>query len=257
MYSTRTCDSIVIKPCLERFDDIQSYAVENIVGAALDPLARAQASLPVSKGGLGLRKASLHSYGAYLSSIVQTKATVDLFLPHFPHRQDPQILLRRFIGALSPLPQSAVDDLSSLDPSHFTQAKLSLLTDIRLQTYILFQHESNDDKRSIARLRSLSLAHSSEYLNSVPSRYFGLAMLPQNFRLTPQYRLGIPVYPTRDPICPACATPMDVYGDHSLACSTENERICRHDALRDAIFEQASHAGLFPKKEARSLIPDS
>ena len=103
----------------------------------------------------------------------------------------------------------------------------------------------------------LSLAHSSEYLNSVPSRYFGLAMLPQNFRLTLQYRLGIPVYPTRDPICPACATPMDVYGDHSLACSTENERICRHDALRDAIFEQASHAGLFPKKEARSLIPDS
>ena len=36
----------------------------------------------------------------------------------------------------------------------------------------------------------------------------------------------------------------------------ENERNCRHDALRDAIFEQASHAGLFPKKEPRSLVPD-
>ena len=50
---------------------------------------------------------------------------------------------------------------------------------------------------------------------------------------------------------------MDAYGDHTVVCATENERICRHDALRDAIFEQASHAGLFPKREPRSLIPDS
>ena len=50
---------------------------------------------------------------------------------------------------------------------------------------------------------------------------------------------------------------MDQYGDHTITCATENERICRHDALRDIIFETANHAGLFPKKEARSLVPDS
>ena len=50
---------------------------------------------------------------------------------------------------------------------------------------------------------------------------------------------------------------MDPFGDHTIICATENERICRHDALRDAIFEQAQHAGLFPKREVRSLVPDN
>ena len=50
---------------------------------------------------------------------------------------------------------------------------------------------------------------------------------------------------------------MDSFGDHTVVCATENERICRHDALRDAIFDQANYAGLFPKREPRALIPDS
>ena len=32
---------------------------------------------------------------------------------------------------------------------------------------------------------------------------------------------------------------------------------CRHDALRDSIFDQANSAGLFPKREPRALVPDS
>ena len=100
------------------------------------------------------------------------------------------------------------------------------------------------------------MAHASDYLNSIPSHYYGLSMLPQNFQLTLQYRLGLPIYTTVNPICPACGKQMDPYGDHTVVCATENERICRHDALCDAIFEQASHAGLFPKKEPRSLVPD-
>ena len=50
---------------------------------------------------------------------------------------------------------------------------------------------------------------------------------------------------------------MDPFGDHTIVCSTENERICRHDALRDAIYDQANSAGLFPKREPRALVPDS
>ena len=47
------------------------------------------------------------------------------------------------------------------------------------------------------------------------------------------------------------------FGDHTITCATENERIFRHDALRDAIYEQARQAGLSPVKEARSLISSS
>ena len=110
---------------------------------------------------------------------------------------------------------------------------------------------------SLARLRSLTLEHSSDYLNVIPSHTSGLSMLPQSFRHAILYRLGLPIYPTPDPRCPACGSQMDSYGDHTIVCATENERICRHDSLRDIIFETATHAGLFPKKEVRSLVPDS
>ena len=70
VYSTRTCDTDSISPALNRFDEIQRTALEGIVGAALTPQAYTQGSLPVSKGGLGLRKATLHLYGAYLSSTI-------------------------------------------------------------------------------------------------------------------------------------------------------------------------------------------
>ena len=67
----------------------------------------------------------------------------------------------------------------------------------------------------------------------------------------------MPSLQSPDPSCPACSQPMDSFGDHTIVCSTENERICRHDALRDAIFDQANSAGLFPKREPRALVPDS
>ena len=76
-------------------------------------------------------------------------------------------------------------------------------------------------------------------------------MLPQNFRLSLLYRLGLPLYSSDSIRCSACGDEADQLGDHAIVCATENERICRHDALRDAIFEQARHAGLFPKREQR------
>ena len=44
-------------------------------------------------------------------------------------------------------------------------------------------------------------------------------------------------------------------GDHSLACSKTNDRIARHNTLRDVLFEAASSADLGPKKEERHLLP--
>ena len=44
-------------------------------------------------------------------------------------------------------------------------------------------------------------------------------------------------------------------GDHSLACSKTNDRIARHNTLRDVLFEAASTADLGPKKEERHLLP--
>ena len=74
------------------------------------------------------------------------------------------------------------------------------------------------------------------------------------FTLVVKYRLGLPVYDSAGP-CPACLRHSDVFGDHALCCGSGGERISRHNALRDALYETAVAAGLGPTKEGRFLLP--
>ena len=158
----RTCDPLSIQPCLQRFERIQSTALESIIGAALTQAVE-QASLPVSKGGLGLRKASSHCFAAFLSSTAQTSRIVDAILQNFPHRRSVQEALDDFLATAGPIPQDTEDDLKSLDPIHFTQSKLSHLIDSNAQASLLSGAARASDKRSMARLQSLTLSHASDY----------------------------------------------------------------------------------------------
>ena len=114
------------------------------------------------------------------------------------------------------------------------------------QFYISFHEER--------RLLSISLDHDGDWLNTPPLIGLGLHLRPVEFVLVVKYRLGLPVFDQCGP-CPACLQESDVLGDHALCCGSGGERISRHNALRDAIFETAVAAGLGPVKEGRFLLP--
>ena len=57
--------------------------------------------------------------------------------------------------------------------------------------------------------------------------------------------------------CIACGQSSDEFGDHSIGCSSEGERIYRHNTLRDAIYMTAKQASLSPAKEQSALLPGS
>ena len=69
-----------------------------------------------------------------------------------------------------------------------------------------------------------------------------------------RYRLGVQVY-SSEGLCSACGKSSDKMGDHALACARREDRIARHNLLRDLIFEAASSASLAPAKEERHLLP--
>ena len=63
-----------------------------------------------------------------------------------------------------------------------------------------------------------------------------------------------------DSVCSCCSgagtqLKMDAYGDHSFACSHRGCRIRRHDALKLALGEAATGAGLGPVIEQRTGEP--
>ena len=120
------------------------------------------------------------------------------------------------------------------------------------QFYQTFLSRSRDK----ARLGSLQLQHTGDWLNVVLSMALGLHMKPQEFFLSFLYRLGAKVFQEEGP-CTACGRDSDVYGDHAISCGNEGERIARHNHLRDALFHTAVAAALGSVKEERAVIPGS
>ena len=251
-YTLRTCKPAALASAYKRFDGIQFSALGEILSAPISPIAWRQATLPVSLGGLGLRSASSHASAAYLSSLVQTKAIVDEILMSFPSRHDLDFPLSLFRTAAGSLPPDVTASLS-LDNADFSQKHLSYLIDSNSHSTLLKEAQTAEDRRSSARLLSLTLPQAGAFLNAIPNPVFGLSIIAENFRVALQYRLGLPVYNSSHP-CPSCGKESDIYGDHTITCASEYERIHRHDTIRDAIYDSAKHAGLSPIKEARVVL---
>ena len=62
-------DTTSHKEILEDFDQTVKQSVEDVFGTPLPPLQWDQASLPLSLGGLGLKRATKHAAAAYLASV--------------------------------------------------------------------------------------------------------------------------------------------------------------------------------------------
>ena len=134
-----------------------------------------------------------------------------------------------------------------------TQHQMSSKADLPQQRQLIGGIEE-EDVREVARISSLSLPHAGDWLNTPPLTALGLHLRSSEFVLAVKYRLGLPVYDRAGP-CPACLRPSDAMGDHAMCCGSGGERISRHNALRDAIFDTAASAGLAPVKEGRFLLP--
>ena len=121
-----------------------------------------------------------------------------------------------------------------------------------------FDHllEDNPVLRSRALLLSTSIPHAGDWLRVLPSSNLGLHFLDCEFRLCLQYWLEVPLAGDFSS-CPICSRPVDPSGDHALACGGNNDRVLRHNSLRDVIFSAVQSAALSPRREVPSLVPDS
>ena len=242
----RTCHPTSYAASLGAFDGLMRDSLADILGASIPDRNWHQARLPVSMGGFGLRSASRHAAAAYTVSVVHSlplsRAMIDP-VEHKPDLSHALTILNRVVG--EPLTIEAVAEMSQRQVSH--------QVDLFMQTAVL---SSFEEPREKARLGSVALPHSGDWLNAVPSKALNLHMRPLEFRIAAKYRLGLPIY-SSEGNCPAgnCDRTSDVMGDHAIGCAYLGERIFRHNLLRDAIFHSAQSACLNPSREIRGLLP--
>ena len=99
--------------------------------------------------------------------------------------------------------------------------------------------ESPPDVRSKALALSSALLHAGDWLNVVPCSALGLHLMDCEFRLCLKYWLGLQMFEDGSR-CPVCHVVADLFEDNHVGCGGNADRIARHNALRDAIFQQLS-----------------
>ena len=77
---------------------------------------------------------------------------------------------------------------------------------------------------------------------------------PVLFQTSLQRRLRLRVQ-DEDSFCPLCGSTMDSFGDHALVCPCHGDRTVRHNALRNAVYEDARKTSLGAEKEKAGLLP--
>ena len=248
-FALRTVDTSDHPDILQDFDLVVKEGIEGILGAPLPPLQWDQASLPLSLGGLGLRRAAKHGAAAYLASVGDAALLVQDIRGQ---RGAEEVEGER---ALASLNLHLGEVLSMEEARGMRQKALSGLIDCEAASRL---REAAAGTRDRARLNCVSRAGAGDWLSALPSRALGLHLRKSEFILAVRYRLGLQVF-LQEGECPMprCRSFGDSYGDHAISCAIGGERIAKHNHVRDALFQAAAQAALGPQKEPPGLLPGS
>ncbi|GJZ78586.1 hypothetical protein Tco_0643423 [Tanacetum coccineum] len=104
--------------------------------------------------------------------------------------------------------------------------------------------------RQKAVFECLRAPHAQDFLLAIPIDGLGQHMSPVEYRTILKYRLMIPLFPV-DAVWPVCRKAcLDSVGEHAVHCKELSGFKCRHDMVRDVLFDICRRAGISAKKEA-------
>ena len=184
----------------------------------LDDTMWSQASLPTSKGGLGVRQAVDLALPSFLGSTHATEQLVLSLLPeNEPNQEDLMaeaiVLWREKTGCDLPL-----------DHCRGIQRTWNNALTERVYQNLL---EATSDPCSIAHLQATATKESGAWLNALPVSYFGTKLDNNAVRIAIGLRLKAAIVEEQKCIC---GTLVSKKVTHGLNCGRSSGRISRHAA---------------------------
>lgn len=240
-YMLRTSPAWKFNELTKKMDDCLKNSLQTIMNIQFNDTQWSQATLPVSKGGLGIRKVSDISLPAFLSSSFGVQSLVSLLLPFMDN------------DSVVHLQDEALDQWSTLNggelPSNMIyQSNWDKINIERLANELSL--ETDSDK---ARFKALQEQESGAWLQAIPSNNIGTALNDQDFQVCIALRLGHNVYSPHKCICGSL---VNESGVHGLACSKSKGRHQRHKALNKIIQKALASAHIGAKLEPIGLSRD-
>ena len=251
MYNMRTTRSDWILSDPAEYDALLRETFEASMGLVLNDREWKQATLALSKGGLGLRSAEIHSSTSYLASRTATRS--------FCQEIDPSYVWDVSDDALEKTRNIFNNSVNSED--HLTEDCLHNETvpipqrvlSKKIDHHTFEQLHANAETVDQARLLAVSSPLASKWLSATPSPAFDQRMAHAEFTAGLQLWLGLAVQ-AETTWCPKCDQIMDIRGMHCLTCMANGDAIVAHNEQRDHVFRFSRSAGLNPEREESGLL---
>jgi hypothetical protein len=230
-YLLRCCPSWKAPDQLARFDAVIRDTLDSLLNCSLDDQTWAQASLPVARGGLGLRSAQNLSPTAFLASFASTAELVTTILGSPQDDPDRQEALDHWLALSNNAPVP-----SSVFQRDWDQPILDQLT-----ASVLANARSPKDK---ARILASHRKESGGWLQTLPSPNLGTLLDDIQVSISAKVRLGLPI--CHPHICFRCKDPADSSGLHGLSCpqAAPVGRNARHQMLNDILRRACATANI-------------
>ena len=228
LFTLRSSPCHVALDQLQGLDGVIRASASSICNTCFDDTGWQLASLPVAKGGIGLRAPSLVADPAYNASVHVCQPLVESILHNTNESPLDSVvsgIAARWTAAGLPLPdnprrQKVWDDISVLKVTATLRNSL--------------------DQHRLACLEAASQPHSGAWLSAFPSSATGNLLSDDCMRYAVALRTG-------SKVCTAhrcrCGMQVDEFGLHPLSCPRSAGRFPRHTAINDVIRRALDAAG--------------
>ena len=243
MYFLRSAPSFKFKDVLKDYDEHLRLGLENILNVQLDEESWVQSTLPVSKGGLGIRLASDLALPAFLSSAYGAALGGNSLLPEqisnnsYQNLEEAELLWREIIPEVAKQPNTK--SVQALWDTPLCDKKYSKLL------------EDQSLPAEKARIRAVAAEHSSDWLNAIPIPALGLKLDNISLRIACGLRLGSPLCQPHNCICGKLVNEL---GRHGLSCKNAKGTHARHSQANDLIKRALGSAQVPAIREPPGLV---
>ena len=255
MYTLRTAPCFLNIEWCKEFDDTLRKALQRILNVNMDDSMWDQCSLPVSLGGIGVRRASDVAVPAYLSSVHATGNGVQAMVSDTIFNES-----NSFFDLAKEIWLAKVGTETPLPSNQSCQKQWDLpLSKKRFDD--LFSAATTEKDR--ARLLAVSSKNSSDWLNAFPIPSMGLKLDDNTLKISCALRLGATICQPHK--CTRCGNDVDQTGTHGLSCNRQVGRHPRHNRINYIIKRALGVVGfnsrIEPKnlstaEDAQGLVPD-
>ena len=240
-YFLRTSPCFTKPETLKKFDDIIRTSLINILNIPLSEMSYDQATLPVAKGGLGIRPASEIAIPGFLSSVHASTAIANTLLPqtlqqHANVHWESALDIWKEKSGKNEIPEDPMYQASWDKP----------LYEARFEN--LFQQANNVHEK--ARLLAISSESASDWLHALPIPSLGLHLDPIALGIACGLRLNAKV--CQPHVC-ICGAMVEENGRHGLACGRQQGRHPRHSEINELVKRALVQAQQPAIREPRGL----